>query len=339
MTDNDLNPTEDQVTATIGEIPEQHRIAARGVLRELGLTEAEEPRIRPFSGHRSSVLLLCNGINGQPFLLKFFVPPAEGKYYPAGVRLEDYPRREAAFYRYLDSTDPDRQVLPAPKTIAIDPRDPPHWILLERIPGAVGPAEEVMSMDHVLALLDNLANIPLDSLLGRRDFPLNRWDTVSYIERVRMMYDPVLHVIGERRWTRSHEFFNEAMRWTESCPLRTVHGDFTEQNILVDAEGRPYLVDFERIGIGNADHDFAWFWIHTKRSPAWKRELLSRYFAHRVGSDRIRTEWGIRAALVYLAMRRMRFGALMHGLRDPFLTANLALLDACLAGGRELFPV
>ena len=46
-----------------------------------------------------------------------------------------------------------------------------------------------------------------------------------------------------------------------------------------------------------------------RRSAEWKSELLSRYFASRVGSDRIRSEWGIRAALVYLALRRLRLAS------------------------------
>jgi aminoglycoside phosphotransferase (APT) family kinase protein len=319
-------------------IPVEQRERAQRILDDLGLTESPT-RIRPLSGHRSSVLVPCTGANGQPFLLKVCIPPAEGRFYPPGVRLDDYPRREAAFYRYLDSTDPDRHTLPAPRTIAIDPRDPAGWILLERIPGAIGPAEEVLSMDHVTELLGCLHSIPIDSLLGRRDFPLNRWDTVSYLERIRLMYDPVLEVIGSRRWTRSQSFFTEALRWTESGTLRVVHGDFTEQNVLVDENGKPFLVDFERIGIGNADHDFAWFWIHTQRSTDWKRKLLERYFARRVGSERIRSEWGIRAALVYLALRRLRFGVVMYGAGDPLAAQNLALLDATLAGGAELFPV
>jgi aminoglycoside phosphotransferase (APT) family kinase protein len=118
-----------------------------------------------------------------------------------------------------------------------------------------------------------------------------------------------------------------------------VHGDFIEQNILVDAEGRPYLLDFERVGIGSEDHDFTSFWIHSQRSSEWKRKLLARWFATHVGSDRIRSEWGIRAALVYLALRRLRFGYLMYGGQDEHATANLALLDAALDGGAALFPL
>ncbi|MEM7203037.1 MAG: aminoglycoside phosphotransferase family protein [Planctomycetota bacterium] len=312
--------------------------AAREVLGELGISEAQAPRLRPVSGHSSSLLVPCTGVGGEPFLLKYFHPPAEGRFYPAGVNLDDYSRRETAFYRLLDTTDPDRNLLPAPRTIVVDAGDPPRWILLERIDTAVGPAEEVLGQDHVFALLEQLQNIPIESLVGRRNFPLNRWDPVSYLERVRLMYDPVLYVIGEERWTRTQDFFTEALRWIETREPVLVHGDFTEQNIIIDGEGQPFLLDFERVGTGNRDHDFAWFWIHGSRSKDWKTGLVERYLGRRVGSDRIRSEWGIRSALVYLALRRLRFGFLQYAGEDQLATQNLALLDAALHGGSELFP-
>ena len=67
-----------------------------------------------------------------------------------------------------------------------------------------------------------------EALLGRRNFPLNRWDTVSYLDRVRMMYDPVLFVIGEQRWSRVQSFFNEALQWIglTDQPLRLSRNEF-----------------------------------------------------------------------------------------------------------------
>ncbi len=318
--------------------PPEYVAAARAVLAELGVAEAVQQGVRPLSGHSTSILLPCTGVNGEPFLLKYLHPPAEGVIHPAGARREDYPRREAAFYRFLDTIDPERRLLPAPRTVLMDPRDPPNWILLQHIEVAIGPVEEVLGQDHVFELLGQLQSIASDSLLGRRNFPLNRWDVVSYMERGRLMYDPVLFVIGERRWTRAQEFFKEALRWTETRRHAVVHGDLTDLNVLVDGEGRPFLIDFERVGIGNEDHDFAWFWIHARRTAEWKRSLVERYLTLRVGSDRIRSEWGIRAALVYLALRRLRFGYLTFGAEDRNAVANLALLDAALQGGGELFP-
>ena len=332
----DARPHDDPHHPTAG--PADYYGAARAVLASLGLTEVTTPHPRPVSGHSSSVLLPCDGVNGEPFLLKYFHPPAEGMHYPPGVRLEDYARREGAFYRYLDTTDPDRRLLPAPRTILIDTSDPPQWILLTRIAQAVGPAEEVLGQEQVFELLGQLQALSVDLMLGRRNFPLNRWDTVSYIDRVRLMYDPVLFAIGEKRWTRTQEFFIEALRWTETRKSILVHGDFADQNILVDEDGRPFLLDFERVGVGSEDHDFAWFWIHSRRSSEWKRDLVNRYFGQRVGSERIRAEWGIRAALVYMSLRRLRFGYLMHGGEDQQSASNIALLDATLQGGAELFP-
>ena len=200
------------------------------------------------------------------------------------------------------------------------------------------PSAEVLAQENLFELLNKMQQVPLERLMGRRAFPLNHWDPVSYLDRVRLMYDPVLFVIGERRWGRTLEFFKEALHWTDNRKHVLVHGDFTEQNILVDEDGRPYLLDFERIGIGNEDHDLAWFWIHAERDQKWKRSLMHRWLDRRVGSDRIRSEWGIRATIVYLALRRLRFGYLADGDADAQQAQNTALLDAALAGGDEFFP-
>jgi Phosphotransferase enzyme family len=313
--------------------------AALEVVADLGLAESETGGMRPTSGHHSSILLPCDGVDGRSFLLKYFLPPREGQYYPSGVKLEDYARRECAFYRYLDTVDAERRSHPVPKTVLLDNADPPRWILLERIAEAVGPAEEVLGMDHIFRLLQTLAQIPVESLRGRRNFPLNRWDAISYLDRVRMMYDPILRVIGEDRWTQVMNFFQEALRWIETRPEVVVHGDFTAANILIDEAGEPFLLDFERVGTGNEDHDFAWFWIHSDRSKTWKQGLLERFFGDRVGSERVRANWGIRAAIVYLALRRLRFSFLILGEGDPNRAQNLGLLDAALIGDTDLFPV
>jgi aminoglycoside phosphotransferase (APT) family kinase protein len=315
-----------------------HMQAARAVLDELGLREQPDKRPRPVSATQTSLPIACQGPNDRYYLLKYFVPPQDDRIYPAGVRPEDYARREVAFYRLLDDTDPDRRDFPAPRTVLVGPGDPPAWLLLEWIPGAVGPAEEVLGMDHVFELLQQLQSIPHERLLGRRSFPLKHWDPVGYLEQVRLMYDAVLFVVGERRWRAVQNFFAEAVRWMDNRKRVLVHGDFTDQNILVSEDGKPFLIDFERVGVGNVDHDIAWFWIHSNRNQDWKKQLVMRWFGGRVGGDRIRAEWGIRATIVYLALRRLRWGYLSYGDEDARKSANLALLDAALAGGSDLFP-
>lgn len=317
---------------------EPHLQAARAVLAELHLTECDASR-RLSSGHRNSIPLVAEGAAGRRFLLKYYLPRDPHKILPAGVREDDFRRREVGFYRLLDSIDPDRRELPVPRTILVDPGDLPQWILLEWLPGAVGPAEEVLGQDHVLELLQKLAKVPTERLLGRRSFPLEHWDPIGYLDRVRAMYDAVLFVLGESRWRKVQRFFAEAVRWTDGRPHVLVHGDFTDLNIVVTEDGEPFLIDFESVGIGNRDHDFAWFWLHSNRHHEWKRQLLGRWFANTVGSDRIRSEWGIRSTLAYLAIRRLRWGYLTYGDEDARRSANLALLDAALEGGRDLFPV
>lgn len=312
---------------------------ANQVLQELGITAADGPAPRPISGHHSSVLLPCRGNDGRNYLLKYFVAPDEGKFYPPEVKIADYPRREVAFYSFLDSWDSARRELPAPKTIMMDPTDPPGWILLEHIPPSVGPRSEALSADNVFDLLGRLRSLPMERLMGRRNFPLRRWDIASLRDRVvRLMYEPLIFVVGERTWADIRGFFREAMRWCETRARIPVHGDFTEDNILVDPDGKPYLVDFERIGTGSPEHDFTWFWIHSRRPKEWKRALFCRFMAHDVGSDRVRKEWSVRATAVYLACRRLRFGYLTHGETDAYRGANIALLRAALQGGRDFFP-
>ncbi|MBL8752706.1 MAG: aminoglycoside phosphotransferase family protein, partial [Planctomycetes bacterium] len=272
-------------------------------------------------------------------LLKFYLPTPDDRVLPAGTRGDDWSRREAAFYRYLDSIDPARRLFPAPRTIAVGPGDPPRWLLLEWLPCALGPTEEVIGLDHITELLRKLGELPLDRMLGRRDFPLEHWDPIGYLDRIRAMYDTVLFVLGEARWRAVQRFFAEAVRWTDGRKQSLVHGDFQENNIIVTEDGKPFLVDFECVGVGKADHDLAWFWIHSQRHHEWKRQLLARWFGGAHGGDRIRAEWAIRTALAYLAIRRLRWGYLTHGDEDPRQGANLAMLDAALEGGADLFPV
>lgn len=313
--------------------------AANRVLEELGIEARDEPAPRAISGHHSSVLIPCRGQDGRRFLLKYFVPPEEGKFYPPEVRIEDYARREIAFYSFLDSWDSARRELPAPSTILMDPKDPPGWILLEHIQPSAGPPSEQLSADTVFDLLSRVRAIPMERLMGRRNFPLNRWDVASLRDRVvRLMYEPLIFIVGEDLWSQIRRFYREAMRWCETRPRVPVHGDFTGDNILVDPDGRPFLVDFERVGTGSPEHDFTWFWIHSRRPKEWKRALFLRFLDGRLGSERVRAEWSMRATAVYLACRRLRFGYLTHGEIDRYRGANLALLEAALAGGSNFFP-
>jgi len=312
---------------------------AREVLDGLGIEESENPAPRPISGHHSSILVPCIGHDGRDFLLKLFIPPDEGKYYPPEVKIQDYARREIAFYSFLDSWDVERRELAAPKTIMMDHKDPPSWILLEYIHPSPGPASENLSSDNVFDLIARMHSLPMERLRGRRNFPLNRWDITSLRDRVvRLMYDPLFDVVGKERWAQVRSFYDEAVRWLETRELVPVHGDFTEDNILVEREGRPYLVDFERIGTGSPEHDFTWFWIHSRRSKEWKRDLYVRFLDGKYGSTCVRTQWGMRATAVYLACRRLRFGCVVHGDKDKYRKSNLALLEAALAGEADFFP-
>ena len=316
---------------------ETHQRAVHDLLEDLQLREVDQP-VRLQSGHRSSLPVVAAGQGGRTFLLKYYLPIPADTLLPVGVRADDFARRETGFYRLLDSMDPERREFPAPRTIAFGPGDPPAWLLLQWLPGAVGPKEEVIGQEHVHTLLRRLATMPTDRLLGRRGFPLEHWDPIGYLDRIRGMYDSVLFVLGDARWRHLQRFFGEAVRWTDGRPHVLVHGDFQESNIVVNDDDRAFLVDFECVGIGNRDHDFAWYWLHSDRHPEWKRQLLNRWLGALVGGDRIRAEWGIRSTIAYLAIRRLRWGYLVHGDEDLRRSANLALLDAAIEGGGALFP-
>ena len=317
---------------------EQHEQTARELLHSLDL-ELVERSSPPVSGHRSSLPLLGRNQAGKMFLLKYYVPPSKDVILPAQTRYEDFARRETGFYRLLDSVDPNRRDFPAPRTIAFGPGEPAPWLLLEWLPAAVGPAEEVVAQEHVLTLLERVASLPTDRMLGRRGLPMEHWEPIGYLDRIRSMYDAVLFVLGEPRWRQLQRFFAEAVRWTDGRKHVLVHGDFQRDNLVVTETDEAFLVDFEQIGIGNRDHDFAWFWLHSERRPEWKRDLLQSWLGNTVGGDRIRSEWGIRSAVAFLAIRRLRWGFLSHGDEDPRASANLALLDAALEGGAALFPL
>ena len=98
------------------------------------------------------------------------------------------------------------------------------------------------------------------------------------------------------------------------------------------------IAGFERVGAGNQDHDLAWLLAHTTRGETWRQRLLTRHFEDLHGSRRITSEWGIRAAWIYLALRRLRFGFLTHGSDDPQAEKNLILLDLAIEGGRLALP-
>ena len=94
------------------ELPtETHLEAARAVLRELNLREAPHAR-RLVSGHRSSLPIVADSLDGRTFLLKYYLPLPPQTILPAGVRADDYSRREVGFYRDLSDAYITQTVTP-----------------------------------------------------------------------------------------------------------------------------------------------------------------------------------------------------------------------------------
>ena len=164
------------------------------------------------------------------------------------------------------------------------------------------------------------------------------------------MYDDLLRdVVGDERWRRNAPgvLRRGDMRWAESRPLTVlVHGDFTEDNIVVDPDGSsPYLVDFERVGHRPRRTTTLPASGSTRERPdgvaSWR--LLERYLGHVAwGRSGSAAEWGIRVQhSCTWRMRRLRFATRPVRRRSrPSSRARQprALLDAALDGRGRAVP-
>jgi aminoglycoside phosphotransferase (APT) family kinase protein len=105
------------------------------------------------------------------------------------------------------------------------------------------------------------------------------------------------------------------------------HGDFTAENLLVDAGGALRPVDNEGLGLGSLDLDLARTWLRwPMRAPAW-RAFLDGYrdASGRPVDDEALHPWRLRT-LVLSAWYRAEYG--LPGLAEP-LDRLRALAEPC----------
>ncbi len=306
--------------------PESARVLA--CLEELGL---EPQQAQPFQSH-DALFLPALGRDGHPFLFKYFLSCPVGLFEPGLDPEGDCRRREAAFYRFLDVVDRDRVFLNVPRLVITDQADPPRWVLLEGIPGLHTAREETPRPDWLLDAIASIQRIPLRLTQGRRGLSLERWDPYAHREAIFKMREQVEPKVGPKAWDLLARTLNEAREWTDSQDPVLVCGDFQEDSLLLDEDGRIYLQDFRRVGWGNPDHDFSWLWVGTSRGKEYKDQLLQRYCASMGPSERTRVEWAIRSTAIYRACV-----ALSTAETPGEIAPAGELLERAILGGPYLF--
>ncbi len=266
-------------------------------LEELGLEPREN---QPFQSH-DALFLQAYGRDGRLFLFKFYLSCPVGRFEPGLDPEGDCRRREAAFFRFLDVVDRDRVFLNVPRLVITDQADPPRWILMEGIEGLRPAAGERPRPDWLLDAMASIQRIPLRLTQGRRGLTLERWDPYAHREVILRMEAQVEPKVGPKAWDLLVRTLNEAREWTDSQDPVLVCGDFQEDSLLLDKDGRIYLQDFRRVGWGNPDHDLSWYWVGSSGDQEYRDQLLQRYCASMGPSERARVEWAIRSTAIYRA--------------------------------------
>lgn len=297
-------------------------------IEELGLQPRES---QPFQTH-NALFLQAEGRDGRLFLFKFYLSCPVGRFEPGLDPEGDCCRREAAFYRFLDVVDRDRVFLNVPRLVITDQGDPPRWVLLEGIPGLRKATEEPPRPDWLLDAMVSLQRIPLRLTQGRRGLALERWDPYAHREVVLKMREHVEPKVGPKAWDLLVRTLNEAREWTDSQEPVLVTGDFQDDSILMDEDGRIYLQEFRRVGWGNPDHDFSWYWVGTTRGKEFRDQLFQRYCASMGPSERARVEWAIRSTAIYRASL-----ALSQSNTTEEIASAGELLERAILGGTYLF--
>lgn len=298
------------------------------IIEELGL---EPEGTLPLQAHQA-LLVPARGRDGNPFLLKYFQPCPVGKFDPSNDPEGECQRREAAFYRFLDVVDRERCLLNSPRLVLTDPRDPPRWVLLEGLEGMRVAGGEELRLDWLADALRALQRISLKLTLGRRGLMLERWDPYAHREVVFRMQGLVEPKVGPKAWDLLVRTLHEAREWTDSQDPVLVAGRFQDEMLLLDDHGRIYLHEFRRVGFGNPDHDFGWYWARCRRAPEFKQRLLQLYCSNLGTSGSLRVEWAVRGVAIYLACVKLADAGPGEDLGE-----TLELLERAILGGSHFF--
>jgi aminoglycoside phosphotransferase (APT) family kinase protein len=126
-----------------------------------------------------------------------------------------------------------------------------------------------------------------------------------------------------------------AARFEAACLPGLLQGDCQSRNLFRAPDGPPFLIDFERAGIGPPEYDLVWSWYTEVSRPALRSAFLERYRAGvdfgREVPDR-RYLWLVGLMFVTGAIRYT------HRVRAPGLRRYaLRILSACEAEAGELW--
>ncbi len=304
--------------------PETHILFS--IMEELGLTPLHPmPMVCT-----NSLFFHAKGRDGRLFLLKAFKPCPVGRFDPGADPGGTCQKREASFYRFLDVVDRDRCFINVPKLVLSDPEDPPKWLLFEGCQDMEPAQGKELRMDWLIDASKALQRFPVKLTFGRRGLTLERWDPYAHREVIFRMREEVEPKIGQKAWDLLCRTLNEAREWVDTQDPVLVNGCFQEENLLVDSMGRIYIHDFRRVGLGNPDHDFSWFWIYSKRNEEFKNRLFNLYVSQLDAPAKIRLEWAMRSIAIYKACLEIAEGTDVDSLKESKELLEKALLRRSL---------
>lgn len=111
------------------------------------------------------------------------------------------------------------------------------------------------------AFLSVLHALP-ESAIAQTDGTVQQsWPPAMFAAYYRGMHREKIAAAVSASWLARFDAFHDAFEKTALGPARLVHGDLSDDHILLDAQGRMAgVIDFTDAGLGDAAIDFAYVW-------------------------------------------------------------------------------
>jgi aminoglycoside phosphotransferase (APT) family kinase protein len=241
--------------------------------------------------------------------------------------------REARAFRLLAAGK-----YPVPPLILVEPSARPlgrPFLIMQYIQGDLlgkflrtsDRADLGATLDRFSGLLARLHALPLPTPDGNHDLPV-----VSVAGQVEGMA-----AYAKRFPSRSSA---NALHWLERtvgqvavAPLSLIHFDFHPHNVLIDADGQPWVIDWTQAQITDARLDLAWTLILMASYEGWSvaEDIRTRYAAaagaHYRGEEMPFFEAFASARRVLSVLIAMEHGAEALGMRPGAETVMAQTLD------------